>query len=197
MAALWLAGAFIVKQNDGYSQMAIFTASFSLMQVVLFVPNIANNVGMSVINHSANNPATYRRTFWTNVCITAAVVLLAVAAAAIAGPTLLRVFGRDFKEGQDVFKVLLLAAIPQGLALAFYQAIPSQSRMWLSFGAVALPRDALIVGLASWLAVKYGAKGVATAYGIAWTFASLVIVLIVYRIGLQKPPRTVAPRRGS
>lgn len=187
MLALWLAGAFLVRQPDGYSQMAIYSASFNLMQLVLFLPNIASNVGMSVINNSASNPTTYRKTFWINVGITLVIVVGAVSAAALAGPALLRLFGREFTDGHRVFVILLLAAIPQGVALALYQIIPSQSRMWLSFWAVALPRDLLIVGLAYWLVVTEGAEGLATAYSIAWTVALLVIATIVWRVGFRIP----------
>ncbi len=185
MLALWLAGTLLVRQPGGYSQMAIYSASFSLMQVVLFLPNIANNVGMSVINHSASNPAKYRETFWINLVVTLGIVVCAAGAAAFAGPALLHLFGRDFRDGYPVFLILLLATIPQGLALALYQIIPSQARMWLSFSAVALPRDVLIVTLAYWLVGKEGAQGLATAYVASWTVALLVIAGIVYRLGLQ------------
>lgn len=198
MLAPWLAAAFLVRRPDGYAQMAIYSASFNLLQVVLFLPNISTNVGMSVINHSASNPAKYRQTFWINLGITLVIVLGAVGAAALVGPTLLRLFGRDFAEGQVVLVILLIAAIPQGIAMALYQVIPSQSRMWLSFGAVALPRDALIVGLAYWLVATGGAQGLATAYAIAWTSALIVITGIVWRLGLRMPgPVTPPPQAGA
>jgi O-antigen/teichoic acid export membrane protein len=187
MPALWLGSAFLVRQANGYSQMGIYGASFALMIAVLFLPNIANNVGMSLINnHKGGGDAVeYRRTFWINFVLTLTAVALGAAAAAVAGPELLRLFGKDFKEGYGVLLILLLAAVSQGFAVAMYQVIQSQARMWLSFFAVALPRDTLIVVLAHLLIPLHGARGLATAYAIACTVAAVVTAVIVWQIGLE------------
>ena len=73
--------------------------------------------------------------------------------------------------------------------MAAYQVIQSQTKMWLSFFAIAIPRDVLIVGLAYLLIPTHGAKGLAAAYTIAWTVAALVIGAIVYHIGLHSDSR--------
>jgi O-antigen/teichoic acid export membrane protein len=187
MPALWLASAFLFRQPNGYSQMAIYNAAFSLMAVVLFLPNIVNSVGMSLINHQRgiSSQSEYRRTFWINLAVTATIIILGTCILGLFGPCVLRLFGKDFKEGYPVLLILLLATISQGLAIATYQIIQSQAKMWLSFLAVALPRDALIIGLAYLLIPLRGARGLASAYAISWTIALLVITSIVSRIGLK------------
>ena len=187
MPALWLASTFLVRQPNGYSQMAIYSASFSLMTAVLFLPNIANNVGMSLINHhkGAGRESEYQWTFWVNLAVSGAIVILGTCFLALLGPTLLRLFGKDFTDGYPVLLILLLATIVQGLAAAMYQVIQSQSRMWLSFLVVALPRDMLVVVLAYLLIPAHGARGFAWAYAASWTIALLAIASIVFRIGLK------------
>jgi O-antigen/teichoic acid export membrane protein len=190
MPALWLASAFLVRQPNGYSQMAIYSASFSLMMVVLFLPNIANNVGMSLINHQkgAGEESEYRRAFWINLAVSTAIVILGTCIFAVFGRNLLRLFGKDFNDGYPVLLILLLATIVQGIGAAMYQIIQSQAKMWLSFLAVALPRDTLIVVLAYLLIPAHGAIGLATAYASAWTMALVVIITIVSRTGLRAVP---------
>ena len=63
---LWLPSAFLIRQPNGYSQMAIYGASFSLMAVVLFLPGTANAVGTSIINYhkGADNRTEFKRAFW-------------------------------------------------------------------------------------------------------------------------------------
>jgi O-antigen/teichoic acid export membrane protein len=187
MPALWLVSAFLVRQPNGYSQMAIYSASFSLMMVVLFLPNIANNVGMSLINHQkgAGKETEYRRAFWINLAVSTAIVILGTCILAVFGRNLLRLFGKDFNEGYPVLLILLLAATVQGLGIAAYQIIQSQAKMWLSLIAVNVPRDTLIVALAYLLVPAHGATGVASAYAISWTIASLVILSIVSRLGIK------------
>ena len=105
------------------------------------------------------------------------------------GPELLRLFGKNFKNGYTTLLILLFAAVPQGLAVALYQIIQSQAKMWLSFLAVAVPRDALIVILAYLLIPTRGASGVAFGYAAAWSVALLIIGGLVYRIGLEPTGR--------
>ena len=193
--ALWFASALLVRQPDGFSQMAIFSASFSLMAAVLLLPSIANNVGMSLINHhkGTGNSLEYRQIFWVNLAVTTAIVVAGAVAAAVLGPELLRLFGKNFKNGYTTLLILLVAAVPQGLAVALYQIIQSQAKMWLSFLAVSVPRDALIVILAYWLIPTHGASGVAFGYAAAWSMALLIIGGLVYRIGLEPAGRALNP----
>jgi FkbM family methyltransferase len=193
--ALWFASALLVRQPDGFSQMAIFSASFSLMAAVLLLPSIANNVGMSLINHhkGTGNSLEYRQIFWVNLAVTTAIVVAGAVAAAVLGPELLRLFGKNFKNGYTTLLILLVAAVPQGLAVALYQIIQSQAKMWLSFLAVSVPRDALIVILAYWLIPTHGASGVAFGYAAAWSMALLIIGGLVYRIGLEPTGRALKP----
>ena len=65
--------------------------------------------------------------------------------------------------------------------------------MWLSFVAVAVPRDALIVILAYLLIPTHGASGVAIGYATAWSVALLIIGGLVYRIGLEPTGRPLNP----
>jgi O-antigen/teichoic acid export membrane protein len=193
--ALWLASTLLVRQPDGFSQMAIFSASFSVMAAVLLLPNIANNVGMSLINHrkGSGNSLEYRQIFWINLVATVAIVMAGAAVAALLGPELLRLFGKNFKNGYPTLLILLAATVPQGLAVALYQIIQSQAKMWLSFIAVALPKDALIVILAYLLIPTHGASGVAIGYAAAWSVALLIIGGLVYRIGLEPTGRPLSP----
>jgi FkbM family methyltransferase len=192
--ALWLASALLVRRPDGFSQMAIFSASFSLMAAVLLLPNIANNVGMSLINHrkGSSDGLEYRQIFWTNLVATLAIVVAGAAAAALLGPELLHLFGKYFKNGYPTLLILLAATVPQGLAVALYQIIQSQAKMWLSFIAVAVPRDALIVIFAYLLIPAHGASGIALGYAAAWSVALLIIGALVYRIGLEPTGRPLS-----
>ena len=117
-----------------------------------------------------------------------------IPAASYGAPFLLRMFGRSFDGGHSVLVILMLATIPEALAVAAYQIVQSQSRMWLSLFAVAVPRDGLIVVTAYCLVPHYGAAGVAWAYVLGWSVALVSILLIVARLGLYVR-RSPAPVR--
>ena len=187
MPALWLASAFLVRQPNGYSQMALYSASFSLMTACLFLPSIVNTVGMSLINHhrATGRDSEYRRTFWINLSVSTTIGVFATCVLALFGRDILRLFGKDFNDGYTVLLILLVATIVQCISVALYQIIQSQARMWLSFLAVSLPRDLLVVILAYALIPAHGAIGFAAAYVTASTMALIAIITIVWRTGLR------------
>jgi len=97
---------------------------------------------------------------------------------------LLRVFGKSFNDGYPVLLTLLATTIPQGAATALYQIIQSHAKMWLSFLAVALPRDVVLVALAYLRIPHSGAMGFALACAGAYTVALLATLILVMHTGL-------------
>lgn len=192
LPALWLGNALLARRPNGYAELALYGAAYTLMTATLFLPNIANTVGTTLLNFH-RSPAIagkYRHTYWANLAIVLGITFGGAAGLAVLGPALLHLFGRSFTDGYPVLLILLGAAVVQGCGVAMYQVIQSEARMWLSFFAVSLPRDLLLVVLAYFLVPTYGARGLAGAYAMAWTAATLVIACIVLQTGLT--PRTVA-----
>ncbi len=188
--ALWLAGAFLVRQPGGYEQMALYGAATNFRMLVLFLPQIINNVGMSLLNNQRglSDEARYRKVFWANLGLTAGTVVVGALAVVLVGPWLLLVFGRGFAEGYPVLVVLMLSTIPEGLAVATFQVVQAQERMWLSLLAVSIPRDCVIMGAAYLLAPHQGAIGLAWAHALGWLLALLMIIVLVGRLGLGARP---------
>ena len=187
LPAVWIGNAILVRQPDGYAQMAIFSAAFLLMTAVLFVPNNIHVVGWSILNHhkGRGESAAYRSIFRTNLAVVGAAAVGAALVLSVAGGELLRLFGKDFAGGYKILLVMLLAAIPQALTLAVLQHLQSQERMWFSFFAVILPRDLLLAALGFYLTVRHGAAGLACAYAAAWTSALFVVATITHSAGVQ------------
>jgi len=185
--ALWVAGTLLVQQPAGYSQMAIYSASFSLMTATLFLPNMVNVVGMSLINHhkGTGRASEYRRTLWINLAVSTTIVVFAMGVLAAFGRDILRVFGKDFNAGYSVLLILLVSTILQAVSGALYQVIQSHARMWLSFLAVAVPRDLAVAALAYLLIPAHGAIGFAIAYTTGYAVALLAITTIVLRMGIR------------
>lgn len=195
MPALWLASAFLVRQRHGFAEMAICSAALNILNLVLFLPNIANNVGMALINHhkGSGKALEYRQTFWANLVGSVVLVVLAGIVLAIIGPAVLRSFGKEFTAGQPVLRIFLFAAVIQTIGTATYQIIQTQGKMWLSLFLVNIPRDTLIVVLAYLFIPDAGALGYAVSYLIAWTVGTLSIIGIALHLGLHPTPSAAKP----
>jgi O-antigen/teichoic acid export membrane protein len=194
LPALWLASALLVRQHGGFDHMALFAAANTFRMVVLFLPNTVNTVGMSLLNNQRRvGDEAYRRVFWWNLAITAALAITVAAIIAAAGKSLLQMFGRNFDEGYGTLLILMVAAVAESVAIAIYQVVQSRAKLWLSLFLIALPRDSLIVLSAYLLTPKMGAAGLATSYAMGWTLALCMTIVLASRLGIragifERPP---------
>ncbi len=191
MPAAWFANVLLVRQPDGYAQMGIFSAAYSLRTLIIFLPNLVNNVGMSLLNNQKGleNGRNYRRVFVTNIFFTQSVVLLGSVCVIMLGPWLLTAFGKGFTDGYVVLQILVVSAIIESFTFAVYQLIQSHEKMWSSFFSINAPW--VIVFLLSayfWIPVNL-AVGLAWAYLTAWGVAAVTTSLQTWRMGLWQYQR--------
>ena len=166
--------------------MAIFGAAHSFRLIVLFVPNVMNNVGMSILNNQRQaSTQGFRWVFWWNLGLTVVFVATGAVAVIALGPWLLRAFGKEFDVGYPVLRILMVAAILESAATWIYQIIQSHGRMWLTLFCVVIPRDFVILILAYLLTHHYGASGLAAAYVGGWAVALTTISIVSSRLGLK------------
>jgi O-antigen/teichoic acid export membrane protein len=186
--AVWLTNVFLVRQSDGYSQMGIFSAAYSLRTMIIFLPQLMNNVGMSLLNYQkgAQNLGKYRKVFFINFFLTQLLGLVGGFLVLISGPWLLRVFGKEFSEGYPVLKILVLSALAETLSMALYQIIQSQEKMWLSFFSINIPWWFAFLISAYILIPGNLAKGLAWAYLAAWGIHATMTGFQVWRIGFGR-----------
>jgi O-antigen/teichoic acid export membrane protein len=186
--AAWICNTILVRVPKGFSQAAVYSASLSMLTILLFLPQVVDRVVMVLLNHQKglNDGSSYRKVFFTNVGVISAVTVGGAACLALAGPYLLRLFGKSFaSDGYPVLVILLLAGIPEALTLAVSQILISKERFWLfTLGAV-LPRDCALVGGAMILTPRYGALGLAAAYAVARLAGLLLSLAFALRTGLS------------
>ena len=197
LPAIWLASAALVRQPRGLDEMALFAAANSFRIIVLFFPNIVNNVGMSLLNNQrgASVERSYRRVFWVNMALTSAAVAAGAGFMALLGRPLLGMFGPEFYAAYPALLILMAASIPEGLALATVQTIQSHGRMWLILLGRVLPCYAVLLLVATLFSSKLGARGLAWAYLIGWSVALTSDVLIIWRTGVWSNPTAASSAR--
>lgn len=164
--ASWLGNVALVRSLNGFSEMAVYSAAFSLVIMVMFIPRVGDRVVMTVINDrkGAGDDQGYRRVFWINVGLTTTLIVLGAIFMALFGPALLHIFGKSFvQEGRPVLYILLMATVPEGVSMSLGQVLQSNERLWTYALGINLPRDMTFVVLAFLLA-RRGATGLAEAY---------------------------------
>ncbi len=192
MPALWLANVLLVRQPDGYAQMGIFSAAYTVRTMIIFLPSLINNVGMSLLNHQMGmkNSLNYKRVYLTNIALTLLVVLTGSLFVMLTGQWLLRAFGKEFTEGYAVLFILVFSAIAETLTYALYQVIQSQGKMWLSFFSINAPWCIAFIISAYCLIPASMAKGLAWAYLTAWGVSAVMTSVQVWRIGFWQSAKS-------
>jgi O-antigen/teichoic acid export membrane protein len=177
--AIWAASAMVFRQPGGAEAMAFYGAAATFRTAVLFLPNILNNVGLSILNHTKGGGDTgaYFGVFRRNVALMVLAAAAPSAALAFLGGGALRAFGPRYEEeAYRLLLVLLLAAVLEATSTGMYQLVQSHEQMWTSLFLIVTPRDGVLLLAAAILVPRHGVMGlaasaaVAQALGLAMTF---------------------------
>lgn len=193
MPAVWAVNVLVASTSNGFENLALYSAANTLKGLVLLCPKIMNDVASSLLNHhkGLRNSRDYRAVFWMNIVLTWISASVAALAVGFLGPYLLRMYGRDYNGGYSILVLLLLSSLMEAMAIAVYQVLPSQEKLWLSIVAINLPRDCSIVLLAYCFLPAYGIAGVAVAQLAGWAMTLVIIIVLVTRLGLTLSPLSV------
>lgn len=195
MLIIWLANSFLVQQPGGFGKMALYSAANNIRVLVLLIPNLINNVALSILNNEKGKGDTvqYNRVFKSNILHIFLASLVGLIVMGVFGDRILQLFGKDFSAGYFLLWILLFSTIFEGLSIALYQYIQSQGKMWLSFISINIPRETFLVLAAYYLVQSYGASGLAAAYlgsTILGFIFHLLLVTSLYnkvsRVNMQK-----------
>lgn len=192
-AALWCLQALMTRQPGGLGSVAVYGAAYNLVTVVLFLPNVANSVGMTLLSNllGERDADQYRKFFLHNLKVTITIVLISGFLLGISGHLLLRFYGGEFAPGYVPLVILLVATVPESLTIALSQIVLSHERIWTSIRWVNLPRDVSIILLGVLMVPTYGAVGAAVAYLGGRLVGFAATALLVARLGLDLPmPRS-------
>ena len=186
MPMIWLANSFLVRQPGGYGEMALYSAANIVRIILLFLPNVMNSVGLSVLNNdmAKGDMNHYNLVFRSNVLYIFIVSLGSVFVIGIFGRSILQIFGKDFGAGHFLLWLLLFSSFFESLSIVLYQYVQSQAKIWLSIFSITVPREAFLVVAAYYLVQSYGGAGLATAYmgsTILGLILHLSLVVILYR----------------
>lgn len=172
----WMTNALLVKHGGGLAEMALFTAADRFRFILIFVPISVSRIVVPALSRlrAQGDHGGYRNALRWNVALgmlsTVPPVLLCVA---FARP-LMGSFGKTFVEGWPVLAILALSAIPTVLNTQLGAALMSANRAWARTGTDALLAAAFFL-CAWWLIPIWKAAGLATAFAIAYTFASITL----------------------
>jgi O-antigen/teichoic acid export membrane protein len=175
----WLCNSLLVQQPGGYAQMAVYTASSSWRNVLMYLPTMLVQASLPVLSSAADAEGSnrFRSTINITQTIMVAIAFPAATLLMLAAVPILRLYGKGFTTGDSVLIGVVLTALIQCIGAAGGPAIEAKGRMW--FALLINGSWAVIYLLFVYLSVeRFGANSL--AYGAATAYVFLTVWVYVY-----------------
>jgi O-antigen/teichoic acid export membrane protein len=179
---IWIANTLLVQQAKGYEAMAHFAAANNLRALVLFLPNIANSVGLTILNNekSTNEKKHFIQVYRFNVINIFFLTLIGAISLGVVGRFLLETYGRSFGEGYLVLTILLISTVFEGTSSAMYQYVQSKAKIWSSLFFISIPRETFLTLSAYFLIPSFLGEGLAAAYLVSALLGLVLTFIVVF-----------------
>jgi O-antigen/teichoic acid export membrane protein len=178
--AIWVCNALLVHQHGGYAELGIYTAADKWRLLILFVPTSVFTMVLPVLSnlYGEGDDAGFQKVFRANLQLNASLGLLAALLIAAFAAPIMAIYGNSFRGGRLVLIVLAFSALPEALNAILGQPLIAAQQMWWRFAF-----DVLLVAVLmtfAWILIpKWGARGLAVSYGLAYAVTSLGLFLFI------------------
>jgi O-antigen/teichoic acid export membrane protein len=191
----WMTSALLVKQSGGLAEMALFSAADRFRFLLIFLPISVSRIAVPALSRfrSVGDHGGYRDAFRWNLAFgVLATVPPAVLCMAISRP-LMSWFGEAFAHGWPVLAILALSAVPTVLNTQLGAALISDNRAWARTGTDALLAAVFLLS-AWWMVPLWKAAGLAAAFAVAYTCASITLwICLQYQPGGKRTTENAKP----
>ncbi len=165
----WATSVLLAHQVDGYAQLGLFNAANQMRSILIFLPMALTTALLPVLSETfgRGDRDGFGHTLTINLRVVWAVALPVTAALlAMRGP-ISALFGPSFRDLAGVLALSLVAVFFTVLGGQVGTALAGAGRMWAAT-AMNLGWGVLTVGLSLILVPRFGARGLAAAYALAY-----------------------------
>lgn len=171
----WACNALLVNQPKGYMEMGIFQAANQCYAILLFLPLQLSRVILPVLSErlGQQDVAHAKKIMILMVKINAAIIFPVIIIASASSRFIMGLFGGDFKNGWPTLILVLIASGIVAIQTPVGQVLWASTKSWQIFTIDAIV-GVVFFGL-TWLWVKYGAIGLASARLTSFIASSILV----------------------
>lgn len=185
---IWLTGALLVNQPDGYNEMGIFDAANQWFMAILFIPGLVGKIVLPILSNlnGDKNNIQYAKVLKFSLIVNGGVALIVAFIVAWLAPWILGSYGEGFSEGYMVLVYLAFSAVLVSINNVVGQVMTSKGKMWTGLFFNALWALSMIIFSWYFITNGFGAEGLAIAYLISYGLHSFwQIIYIKYFLNLE------------
>lgn len=175
----WIGNMILIKSENGYSELAIFTAASTYRTLITLIPGIISRVYTPLICRSRiENQNNYIKYIRENMLISFLIACAACFFVIFLGPFLMGIFGKGFNSNMIVLSILGIVSVLDVFIASLYQIIFSLGKMKYQL-IISLVWGLVILVGAKILCTSHGANGLAITYLLA-SVSSILIYLYLF-----------------
>lgn len=171
----WLCNTIVVKQPNGFEEMAVLDASMQWQQIILFIPTTLSQLLLPILSSFSNDPDNFKKSFNFNFIINITIALVTFFFVLIFSDRILNLYGKSFSEGTVLLILLCAATIPMICSGLIGKLLIAKNKVWVSFTFNLIWGVTILILTYIFIVVlKLGVIGYAYAFCISYAFHFLM-----------------------
>lgn len=175
--AMWICTAMLARSESGFEGMGTFNVVNQWLVVMMFIPNIINQVVLPLICNKSDNKLSPKTLLFMMMKVNALILAPVVLFLSVLSPYILQLYGHEYQGEWQSFVLVLLTAWISAILLPLGNTIASENKMWLGVGINSLWAFNFI--LFTYFLIDYGVIGILFARLLAYVIHSIVAMSLI------------------
>lgn len=177
---LWYCYIILVKNKNGFNEMAIYNAAMQWQNVILFIPMAISQIVLPLFSNVKNDKKNFLRVIKYNLLLNVFVALITAIVFSIFSKLIMNVYGNEYANANLVLIYLSLTAVLIAVNNVIAQVIACLGEMWGGFSLNLCWAFALIIFATIFLDQGLGAVGLAKAMLLSYLLHTFIVFFYTY-----------------
>jgi O-antigen/teichoic acid export membrane protein len=129
----WLCNTIVVRQPNGFDEMAVLDASMQWQQIILFIPTTLSQLLLPILSSFSNDSESFKKSFNFNFIINISIALVIFLFIIFFSKNILQLYGKSFSEGTLMLILLCAATLPMICSGLIGKLLIAKDKVWVSF----------------------------------------------------------------
>lgn len=177
---MWYCNTLLVRNTNGFNEMAIYNAASQWQNVILFIPIALSQIALPLFSNVQKDKSSFVKVIKYNLILNIATCLIIAIMISLFSKIIMKVYGNDYADANLVLILLSFTSVLIAVNNVIGQAITSLGKMWTGFSLNFCWAIVLIALANIFIQQGLGATGLAKAFLLSYLLHTLLVSLTTY-----------------
>ena len=177
---MWYCNILLVRNVNGFNEMAIYNASMQWQGVILFIPMAISQIALPLFSNVQYDKNNFIKVIKYNLILNVTVASIIALLFSIFSKLIMKVYGNEYADANLVLILLSFTAVLIAANNVIGQAIAGLGKMWAGFSLNFIWAIALVVLASIFIQQGNGSIGLAKAMLLAYLLHTLFTALTTF-----------------